>query len=484
MNKHPAALRFTIALSVMLFMVSPLKLNAQAGDVNISIYMRGVYETKVSLLALTPAGTFKSIKERQGVKDGQIVAMEVPGENLPGEFFLRFDYKENATSTPYPCEKYMFIGKQDLELSVNPKYCNHPDSSRFQKGELENAAFSKFSAENAKLKEKLGLLQNFLMSYDEQDSKFYKQGVKEYEKRRSEFNQWLKETMEQDTALFVGTMYNFQYVPEIPWEGTEEERIYSMIGHYFNGMDLNDSHIIKVSAFRKWMDQYVNLYGTLSTSYALRDSLFPLAGKRAIEYAKTGHPLVYGWMVDYFYRGYEANAIDAGMKVLEPYLDDPHCLTTKRQEIIRRLEGMETLVAGTIAPEIVLKYKDGTAFELSKFETDREYIVLLFWSADCNHCVELTDKLYRWQQQADIQQKIIVVPISLDETETEVIAWEKKRGKLDGWKHLRAKEGVNSKVASDYYVLATPVMVLLNAKTREIIAMPNTLHELKSDTDD
>ena len=51
---------------------------------------------------------------------------------------------------------------------------------------------------------------------------------------------------------------------------------------------------------------------------------------------------------------------------------------------------------------------------------------------------------------------------------------------LKGWKHLHATEGVRSKEASDYYVLATPVMVLLDSKTRKIIATPNTLNELKT----
>lgn len=78
-----------------------------------------------------------------------------------------------------------------------------------------------------------------------------------------------------------------------------------------------------------------------------------------------------------------------------------------------------------------------------------------------------------------MSQKIKVIAISLDETETEIKSWELKTLKLEGWKHLHAPEGVRSKVAADYYVLATPVMVLLDAKTREIVASPNTVDELK-----
>jgi hypothetical protein len=184
-------------------------------------------------------------------------------------------------------------------------------------------------------------------------------------------------------------------------------------------------------------------------------------------------------MVDYFFRGYETNGIDAGMKVLQQYMDDPNCLTSKKREIARRLKGMETLVPGSTAPEIIMKDPEGNVFELSKLETPCKYILVLFWSADCSHCAELTEKLYPWQQQPDISKNIMVVAVSLDETETEIKAWDQKILKLQGWKHLRAPEGIRSKEASDYYVLATPVMVLVDSKTKKIVALPNTLKELE-----
>ncbi len=451
---------------------------AQSQDLSITIHLRGLYESKISLLAMSGSRTYKPIVEVSAVKDGETTKLTVSKEQLPGEMVLRFDYKENESSTPYPSEKNIFIYAQDLELWVSPKYCNNADSTWFQKGELENTTFVQFSKENGKKKEQLGLLQSFLMTYEDMGSKFYQQGIKEYEQRRIDYNKWLIARTQQDKALFVSNLYGFQYVPAISLKGTETDRIYSLINNYFDGIDFKDPLVIKTSNLNKWMDNYVNLYGQLATSAALRDSLFPEAGKTAIEKARQGHPLVYGWMVDYFYRGYEANGITAGMKILEPYMNDPNCLTTKRQEIERRLKGMETLVAGTIAPDIALKDVSGNLFELSSFQTKCRYILLVFWSAGCSHCVEMVDQLYPWQHQPEMQQKTEVIAISLDETETEVKAWEVKIKGLAGWRHMRAEEGVRSKVASDYYVLATPVMVLLDAKTREIVAMPNTVGEL------
>ena len=69
--------------------------------------------------------------------------------------------------------------------------------------------------------------------------------------------------------------------------------------------------------------------------------------------------------------------------------------------------------------------------------------------------------------------------ISLDEAEPEIKSWEKKKEEMKGWLHLRASEGIRSKCAADYFVLSTPVMVLVDSKTKNIIALPVTLSELK-----
>jgi len=481
MNKHFATKGFLIFILVSFILASPFHLYSQARDVVITIHMRGVFENNMSLMALNGSQQFKAIAGIQGIKNGETAKLQVAKKNLPGEFVLRFDYKEKKESTPYPSEKRIFISEQDFELWVNPLTCNNPDSTWFQEGERENAAFASFSKQNSLRKEKLVLLQQFLINYDDTKTKLYQTGIEEYEQRRQAYNQWLDNRVKEDKALFVSCMYRFQYVPQIPWEGTETDRMISMLHHYFDGIDFNDPVITKTSQLNEWMNNYVNIYGQMATTATLRDSLLPVAAKTAIEKAKQGNSVVYGWMVDYFYRGFETNDIPKGMKVLEPYLDDPNCLTSKRMEIERRLKGMETLVKGSTAPDILLKDAYGGMFELNNYETSSKYILLLFWSAECSHCKETIDVLYPWQSQPEILQKMSVVAISLDETETEVKAWEQKIKDLTGWKHMRAVEGVRSKVASDYFVLATPVLILLDARTKKIISLPSTVTQLKTD---
>jgi len=92
--------------------------------------------------------------------------------------------------------------------------------------------------------------------------------------------------------------------------------------------------------------------------------------------------------------------------------------------------------------------------------------------------MELVNVLFPWQKQPEISKIINVIAISLDETDSEITSYKQKMPQLIGWTHLRAPEGIRSKVASDYYILATPEMILLDAKTKVIISTPNSLPEL------
>lgn len=457
-----------------------MPLYVSAKNVSLTIHIRGAYQSSVSLLSMTENGTFKPIVEINGIPCGSTAPLAIGKQYLPGEFVLRFDYKENAASTPYPSERRLLIGNQDLELWVNPKYCNNLDSTYFQASELENAAYKMFAEQSFRQKQNIALLQDFLMNYDDPESKVYKNVVREYEKRRKLYNQWLTGKVEKDKELFASTLYWFQYVPETNWSGCEKERLISTIDHYFDGMDLSDPSVLRTTELTDWIDTFVNMHGQMATTVALRDSLFPAAAVKAIGHARKGHPEVYGWMVDYFYRGFEVNSIPAGMKVLEPYLDDPSCFTAKRKEIEGRLHGMETLVRGSSAPDIELKDQTGQQFSLYSCNCSTPYLLLLFWSAGCSHCKEVIEVLYSWQQDPLIKSQLYVVAISLDETEREINAWQIVSKKYDQWTHLVAADGVRSKVAADYFILSTPQMILLDGVTKKIIDLPADLPDLKA----
>ena len=463
---------------VLTFFTVLLAIGVNAQNVNILIHLRRVHESKITLLPLSGSNTLKPIIVIDSIKNGGTSTLSIPPEELPGEFVIRFDYRETPSSTPYPSEKRIIVGNQDLEMWVNPVYCNNPDSTWFRKDEKENNTFAAFGIENSRRKQMLGLLQNFLLNYDDPSSDFFQSAITEYEKKRIEYNSWVDNQVKKYEDLFVSNIFLFQKIPEIKWEGGDPDRKKSYREHYFEEMNFSKPLMTRTSDIKTWMDGYVNLYGELATSTTMRDSLFTVAGKNAIEASKKGDPMVYGWMVDYFFNGYESFNIEKGIKMLEPYLNDPNCLTSKRVEINKRLKGIESLVPGTVAPDINMTDASGNRFILSKYSGGKSNVLLLFWSADCSHCKEMTDQLYKLYQRQEVRNKLDIIAVSVDETATEIKAWQQRIPALKEWTHIRAVEGIRSKVANDYFILSVPVMILLDGKTKTIIALPENPQQL------
>ncbi len=451
---------------------------AQQKDVVISVNLRGVHESKISIMPLSGRDAYKNISLLNSIHPGDVARLKVPSDYLPGEFVIRFDYKERAESTPYPAEKQVLLYNQDIELWVHPIYSNNPDSTWFQKDERENSAYQRFAAENAAHRKMMGLLQEFLMGYDDPSSSFYKKGKKEFEKRRKAHNQWIARQKEADKNLFAAGLYGFEYVPSIDFRGEEMERKQSLIDHYFDGIDFTNPLVVRAARMKSWMDTYVNLHGGLATSEDMLDSLFTSAGIRAIEKAKTGDPHVYGWMVDYFFKGYESFDFQKGLAMLEPYLQDPNCLTEKRQAIEKRLKGMQTLVPGAEAPDFDVPMANGDTLSFHQFNTSKPYKLVIFWSASCGHCKELMTKLYPFYSESENEKRLEVFALTIDESPEEVKTWETAIEKLQGWHHIRPYGGVNSLEANNYFILSTPVMALVDSKTNQIVEMIPTVDRL------
>ncbi len=475
-NKTMTRQKKGIYLFLMCVLFSTTSISSQ--NVKITINLRGVAESKISLLPLVRGRAEEAKIFKNGVKNGETAILLVDKKDLPMEFVVRYDYKTKPEDTPYPSEQHIFVNNQDLSWSVNPPYCNNQDSLKFQDGEIENTLMRNFEKENATRKGKIGVLQQFLFSYDDVKSKLFKDAFDEYEKRRNTYNDWLKEQTKKNKGTFVSSTFCFQYAPPTTFSGDEKENLKNIISHYFDGIDFNDANLIRTANINKFMDTYVNMNAQLMTKNEDRDSLFSAIAVSAIEKTKSGNPYVYGWMVDYFYEGFESNSMDKPMKVLLPYTQDPNCKTKKQRAIEKRLEGMRTLVVGSITPDIELN-ANGNKQMLHSIKTTAKYKLLVFWSADCSHCAEEISELYPYYQKIKDDNLIDVIAFSLDETAPEIQKWEEKRKDLVGWSHFRGESGINSKAAAAYFILATPVMIVIDSETNMIVSLPLNVAELK-----
>jgi hypothetical protein len=90
----------------------------------------------------------------------------------------------------------------------------------------------------------------------------------------------------------------------------------------------------------------------------------------------------------------------------------------------------------------------------------------------------LVEELSKWMTTNG--SNIEIIAVSLDETETELIAWNTMKKNLIGWKHLNPVGGINSKVANDYSILSTPSMFLIDSMDNTIQLIPKNISELNT----
>lgn len=470
----------SIQLSLVSLLFITNYLAAQdSSKLKVSVKLRGVYDSKITLTPFDGRKAVNPVAEIENVKNGDTGVIYVPAKHLPGEFVLRLDYRSKKSDHPYPSEKYIYLYRQDIFLDVNPPYINNKDSTVFEKNETENNAYQSFTAGNNIRRQQLDLLKQFLLGYDDNKSKFYQQGIAEFEKRRKAYNKWIGEETKKYDSLYVSRTFMFQYMPSILWQGSENERVNRLTENYFEGIDFSDTLIIRLRELNTFMSAYMGLYGAQATTTDMRDSMFTQAGRVACQKASQGHPVVYGWMVDYFYSGYETYNIKPGMNMLQKHIDNPSCLTSKKQQIIKRLEGMSKLVANTKAPDFTLFKADSSRFNLYSYKASAPLKLLLFWSAACEHCQQLTASLKPWYDIPENKVKIDIIAISLDDTEDDIKTWKNKIDGLPQFIHLMSEGGVNSEVASAYYLLSTPVMFVLDSETNIIKTVPTDFEALK-----
>ncbi|HRS53642.1 MAG TPA: redoxin domain-containing protein, partial [Bacteroidales bacterium] len=453
---------------------------SQNSDRVVNVNLRGVYEAKLMIIPLEGVRATSPIAIAEKVKNGNTVKLVIPAKYIPGEFIIRADYISKQGDNPYPSEKSIIVFNQDLEIFMHPMYMNNKDSTYFALGERENTINEYFKTENIKKRAQLELLKNFLLNYDKSSISLFKKVAKEFEKKRKVYNEWLKKQAEIYKDLFVSRTFQFQYMPPVNWAGDEKDRIIALIKNYFDGINFNDSLLIRTSEIDRFMNTYMGLYGSMATTMELRDSLFTLAGSIACEKASKGHPYVYGWMVDYFNNGYKMYDIKAGIDMLQKHINNPNCLTAKKREISRRIEKMTNLKAGNLAPDFTLKDSTGKEFNFYTWKGKGKETLLFIWSADCGHCIQKVSELKEWYNKNNNKNKIDIIAVSIDETEIEKNKWEEAKKTLHGWVHLRAEGGVNSLFAYDYAILATPVILLVDNDTHIIKSVITEIQELDS----
>lgn len=445
---------------------------------HVKVYLRGIKAANIALIQLTGKKAYHPIAVYEHVASGKHVTFEIDRQLLPADFQLQFNYQHPITGQQTGSELTIIVNKNDVEVIVNPMFINIKDSVIFDKSDTENIVYQQFKQQNKHIADNIGLLRNVLSEYDRRNSLFYIETIKEYKQRLNQHSKWIDSLINKHNKLFVSRTFALQKIAAIDFLNAPKIWKEDMLDRYVKLIDYRDTLLTRTSDYRKWLDNYVNLHFEPGFSMHQIDSALTAAGKRIIDQARNGNSAVYGKMVDYFFEGYESMGLKQGIVMLERYVGDSNCKATKKEMIIARIKAIETLTIGVQAPDFKIIDTENKTVQFSRFGGAKPYKLLLIWSADCANCQDITKQLYHFYTYSQVSSELDVIAISIDDTETEISIWEQSIKKLPNWTHAISRGGVLSPIAKLYCTVSTPMLFIVETRTGQIAAIPETIDEV------
>ncbi len=446
-------------------------------DIRVVIHLRGIDKCSITLCPLAGSRAFSPVRKLKDVRAGSSDTIIISHNYLPGEFLLSFnrDTCEQGNFSRY--EKFIIVSDQDLELWINPLYGNDPDSTRFQPNEKENNAYQQFISESGTRRESISNTYESISGSKEYGTKSWQRKVREYESMRKSYNRYVNSQIRASRNMFVSQVLEFQKIPGKDFNtGTEGKKRNAFFGS-LDEISFRNPLIIKTEGLNRWMDEAMKACEDELATGESGDSSLAEAGKTLIEKVRYENPLIYGWMADYFYALFNRRNFFEGIVSLQPYIEDPGCLTSYRLMVKQRSTVAETIVPERSAPDFHFIDAGGDQFSFLDSGNQSGFKLLLFWNTGCMKCIALTRQLYSWYLGKAPEERPAVYAVNLDEVYN-IDGWLKRVSEMPEWEHMIDKGGIDSEAANAYGILTTPVLILINADTREIVALPQSSEEI------
>jgi len=439
----------------------------------ISISPRSVPFTHISLYPMFGDSLLRPIAMASGVASGQTALMEIPPRFLPGEFTIRFDYATDSGTT-YPSEMRVWLGRENVHVSLDPRAASRPESIDWG-SDKENLTYHAFLKENESRRSRWMMLAQWLQSETPSGKGYYRKSLRELERRRQDYNHWIDSMSEAHASLFVSHLMRVSKAGKSDF-GADPSR--TPATDFYSMLDIQDTFLLRASQFRQLLDAFVQQRASAARTQAGLDSIILQAADDCLRFFQSAHPLLYARVIDYYFEGFERNAIDEGFPLLARHALRPDCPSRRREDILRKTALLGKAAPGQPAIDVFLPLENAQSMLLSSYVRRKPRTLVLFWSASCSHCTELVRLLYPYSQRADIRSVLQVVAISLDHQEPDRSIWRSAIDTLRGWDHVLCTDGVRSPQASAYGVLSTPTMYLIDREGMIIRSRPENMQEL------
>lgn len=335
----------------------------------------------------------------------------------------------------------------------------------------ENKIYFDFLKADALFFKKLGLLEQIVMGYPDQDD-FYLKALEYYRKFQQQRDKFIDKTFAANAKTLAGKIIRNQRIPVTEGKLTPEQRDSIFRQKFLTQMDFNDTTLLYTNVYTDKVFRYIQMFMKRNASPRENEAYCIEALDRIVPLLDV-NPVIQQHILQFLISGFESMKMEEVLAhISNHYLQQ---CGSSADIIKKRLEGYSKMAVGQTVPDFTVFDIKGNPVNL--YSDIAPYTLILFWHTACGHCQLLMQELPRLNEKGLLaRHQVKVIGISIDENKED---WEKfsATDHFD-WTNTYTEGSFDSQIASDYNLFATPTMFLIDSD-HKIIAKPTTLEELE-----
>ncbi len=377
----------------------------------------------------------------------------------------------------------------ELLIDDNQKFYIETDTSNFIdnmiiKGSEENTIFNNFQKYMKAAQEKaISIQEKISDTISEKERETY---ITQLNKINEERIAHANKTVEENKGLFISTFIKATLDIEVPDPPKDDEgnildstwQYYYFRNHYFDNFNISDARLLRTPIYEDKIMNYIT-----NVIPQIPDSIIPEIDM-LIEKSKADSSLFRFMLITLF--NYYGKLNIMGMDAVQIHIADKYYLTESwwsdpkfLKGLKERVEKQKPLLIGMKAPDMELidvpsehfiKAENDTALKkfphagkpFSLYTTESDFIILLFWEADCGHCKKVVPKMYEIYQNSLKNKNVKVLAISTLFGEEGKIKWVDFVNKYKLYDWINAWNPYSYEYKINYNIMATPQIYLLD----------------------
>jgi thiol-disulfide isomerase/thioredoxin len=390
-------------------------------------------------------------------------SIKAPIDIEPGVYRLQYSQVE-----PNAYIDIIIDGKEktiDFTLDLNSKDVVPEFSSS-----KENKNWYIYRKESSLIQQKIQEIKRFIYQYPNPKDLIYQQAITAYEKEKSSFQTLEEQFIALNKNTWAATMVSNS--PTIFTNPKDDVRIQDFYKkeNYWNIITTTNPALINTPLYTEHILNYLQYYMNPEMQFSEKEQEEGFIKSVDIIMKKFGsNDETKKFALQYLQLGFKELGNEKVLQYIdEKYAANEQC-TVSEIEVQKRLKSYETLKIGNLAPKIELTANDGGINTLSDYQEEK--VVIVFWASWCPHCIQEMPKLQEWAKNA---KNTLVLAISLDDDYT---AFQKAAAQYPNILHTCDLQKWNGKIASDYYIVATPTFFVLD-KERKILGKYSNISTL------